>query len=210
MFSHDWFFHDWSDVGRVLTLGVASYAAMVLVLRMSGKRTLAKLNAFDLVVTVALGSVLATIALSSEVSLVEGLAAIVVLIAAQWAVSWASAHISLTQGLVRSEASVLFRDGAFDDEALAAVRLTRDEVTQSIRSKGFGDLEMVAAVVLESDGSLSVIGADKCHSASALPSQQPTLRPSPSSDGGAVHVGTTTNTTTNASTNATTKGVSHE
>jgi uncharacterized membrane protein YcaP (DUF421 family) len=41
-------------------------------LRVSGKRTLAKMNAFDLVVTVALGSTLATILLSADVSLAEG------------------------------------------------------------------------------------------------------------------------------------------
>ena len=134
------------DVGRVVGLGAAAYVVMVIVLRVSGKRTLAKLNAFDLVVTVALGSVLATIALSSDVSLVDGVAAIVVLVAAQWAVSWASVHTSLAQRMVRAEATVVFPHGRFDDAALSKVRLTRGEVCQAIRSSGCGDLEPVAAV----------------------------------------------------------------
>jgi len=54
-------FQDWGGVLRVLAAGVLGYAALVLVLRISGKRTLSKMNAFDLVVTVALGFVAAVI-----------------------------------------------------------------------------------------------------------------------------------------------------
>lgn len=162
-------FDGWADVGRVVALGAAAYAVMVVVLRVSGKRTLAKLNAFDLVVTVALGSVLATIALSNDVSLADGVAAVAVLVAAQWAVSWASVHTSLAWWLVRAEATVVFDDGRFDDVVLARLRLTRGEVCQAIRSSGCGDLELVAAVVMETDGSLSVVTADRCRTASAMP-----------------------------------------
>jgi uncharacterized membrane protein YcaP (DUF421 family) len=61
-------FDTWSDVLRVLAVGAAAYGALVPPLRVSGKRTLAKLNAFDWVVSVALGSTLATILLSSDVA----------------------------------------------------------------------------------------------------------------------------------------------
>lgn len=65
-------FDSWGDLLRVLLVGAAAYARVVLVLRISGKRTVAKLNAFDLVVTVALGSTLATILLGADVSWSEG------------------------------------------------------------------------------------------------------------------------------------------
>ena len=68
-------FDTWFGLLRVLVVGTAAYAALVLLLRASGKRTLAKLNAFDLVVTVALGSTLATVLLSKDVALAEGLLA---------------------------------------------------------------------------------------------------------------------------------------
>ncbi len=120
-------------------MGAAAYAIMVVVLRVSGKRTLASLNAFDLVVTVALGSVLATIALSSEVSLVEGLTAILVLVAAQSAVSWLSVHAAPVRRFVRSEASVVFAGGKFDTASMSRARLTKGEICQAIRSSGHGD-----------------------------------------------------------------------
>ncbi len=162
-------FDGWSDVARVLLLGAFAYMVMVVVLRGSGKRTLAKLNAFDLVVTVALGSVLATIALSGDVSLIEGVVAIGLLVAAQWAVSWASVRKPLARRLLRAEASIVFDDGRFDDSVLTSERLTRGEVLQAIRASGCGDVERVAAVVLESDGSLSVVTNDRCTTASAIP-----------------------------------------
>jgi len=58
----------WSDLARILLVGAAAYVTLVVILRTSGKRTLAKLNAFDLVVTVALGSTLATIFLDKNVT----------------------------------------------------------------------------------------------------------------------------------------------
>lgn len=59
-------FQSWSGLGRVTIVGLTAYLALVLMLRVSGKRSLAKLNAFDLVVTVALGSTLATTLLSKD------------------------------------------------------------------------------------------------------------------------------------------------
>lgn len=72
-------FDTWSEVLRVILVGPASYFVLILVLRTSAKCTLAKLNAFDLVVTVALGSTLVTIFLNKDVSWAEGVAALAVL-----------------------------------------------------------------------------------------------------------------------------------
>ena len=52
------FFQGWGGIARTLVVGVIAYAGLVLILRLSGKRTLSKLNAFDFVVTVAFGSTL--------------------------------------------------------------------------------------------------------------------------------------------------------
>ena len=165
------FFDRWSDVGRVLAMGLAAYVVMVAVLRVSGKRTLAKLNAFDLVVTVALGSVLATIALSSEVSLIEGVAAIVVLIVAQLTVAWSSVHLPALRALIRSEPTVVVRDGEIVESALRSSRLTSQELMQAVRASGSGSFDAIAAVVLETDGSLSVITREQFGSGDALPGE---------------------------------------
>lgn len=151
------FFGSWPDLGRVLVVGPVAYLALVLCLRVSGKRTLTKLNAFDLVVTVALGSTLATILLSKSVSLAEGLLALGLLIALQFAITWSAVRSPWFAGLVKSEPTLLVRRGQFLDGALRAQRMTREEVLAALRTNGTADLAQVAAVVLETDGSISIL-----------------------------------------------------
>ncbi len=161
-------FDSWSDVLRVLLVGPASYAALILVLRASGKRTLSKLNAFDLVVTVALGSTLATIFLSKDVSWSEGVAALAVLALLQFAVAVITSRVPAARSLVTAGPALLLQDGRMIDRALREARLTEAEVRQAIRGTGSGDVSTVAAVVLESDGSLSVISSNRAGDLSAL------------------------------------------
>jgi uncharacterized membrane protein YcaP (DUF421 family) len=150
-------FDDWAGLGRTLAVGAAAYLGLVLILRLSGKRTLSKLNAFDLVVTVALGSTLATILLSKDVALAEGLLGLALLVSLQLAVAWLSTRSERWQGLVKATPALLMRDGRFIDVALRRERLTREEVLAAVRQQGIGDLAEVGAVVLETDGSLSVL-----------------------------------------------------
>ncbi|ANH40478.1 hypothetical protein I601_4083 [Nocardioides dokdonensis FR1436] len=166
-------FDSWSDVVRVLLVGPASYLTVVLVLRASGKRTLSKLNAFDLVVTVALGSTLATIFLSKDVSWAEGAAALAVLALLQLLVATLSSRVPVARSVVTSRPALLLRDGRFLTEALRSARLTEAEVRQAVRGSGSGDLSTIAAVVLESDGSLSVIPAEQAGDRSALSDVRP-------------------------------------
>lgn len=154
-------FDSWSDLGRILLIGSAAYLTVVLVLRLSGKRTLAKLNAFDLVVTVALGSTLATILLSSDVSWSEGAVALALLALLQFVLAWLAVRISALRNLVTARPTLLLRDGSPIPEALREQRVTLDEIRQAVRASGSGDLSSIGAVVLESDGSLSIIPSAK-------------------------------------------------
>lgn len=161
-------FDSWSDVVRILLVGSAAYATLVIVLRLSGKRTLSQLNAFDFVVTVALGSILATILLSSDVSWVEGVTAFALVAALQFLVAWVSSRWPRVRGAFTSRPALLLLDGQLRPEALRANRLTESEVRQAVRSSGNGDLTSIAAVVLETDGTLSVIPASSKGDGSAL------------------------------------------
>ena len=73
-----------------VVVGTCSYLSLLVLLRVSGKRTLAKLNAFDFVVIVALGSTLSSVLLSSDVALAEGVTAMVLLVGLQFLVAWLS------------------------------------------------------------------------------------------------------------------------
>jgi uncharacterized membrane protein YcaP (DUF421 family) len=162
------FFERAGDVGRVLAMGAMSYGVLVVVLRISGKRTLAKLNAFDLVVTVALGSVLATSALSRDVTLASAAAAMSVLIGAQYLVAWSSVRSRRARAAVRSQPALLVRHGQLLADALHRNRVSAGEIRQAVRSTGRGGLEGIAAVVLETDGTLSVVPEGQLGAGDAL------------------------------------------
>ncbi|MBI0432935.1 YetF domain-containing protein [Roseomonas sp. KE0001] len=163
------FFDSWTGLARVLVVGTLAYAALVLLLRTSGKRTLAKLNAFDLVVTVALGSILATVLLTKSVALLEGILAIILLAGLQFGVAWLSVRSPRFDALVKSEPVLLLHQGRFLDRALRAQRVTREDVLAALRGQGLARAEQAAAVVLETEGTLSVVPAERLPEAEPLP-----------------------------------------
>jgi uncharacterized membrane protein YcaP (DUF421 family) len=151
------FFNSWWSLGRTAIIGVLAYAALVVILRISGKRTLSKLNAFDFVITVAFGSTLATVLLSRDVSLADGALAFALLTLLQFVVTWSSVRRRRIRTLVTGEPTLVLYQGRLRDDALRRVRVTSDEVNAALRSAGVASLDQVHAVVLETDGSLSVI-----------------------------------------------------
>ncbi|WP_422768799.1 DUF421 domain-containing protein [Plantactinospora sp. WMMC1484] len=157
-----------ADLLRLLAIALLVYPALVAMLRISGKRTLSKLNAFDFVVTVALGSTLATILLSRDVSVVEGILALALLVALQYAVALLAVRWPPSQRLLKARPTVLLRDGRLRLDTMLATRVTESEIRQAARSHGAGDLNDIAAVVLETDGNLSVITQSRIGDGSCL------------------------------------------
>lgn len=161
-------FDSWHNLIRILIVGAAAYAALVLMLRFSGKRTLAKLNAFDFVVTVALGSTLATILLDSRTAWSDGVVALLALVVFQFIAAGFSAWTRSGRTVLTAGPTLLMRNGEPDVTALRRQRVSMDELLQSVRSSGTGDLSEVAAVVLENDGTMSVIERTQAGNLSAL------------------------------------------
>jgi uncharacterized membrane protein YcaP (DUF421 family) len=149
-------FESWRGLLRVLLVGTAAYIALIVMLRASGKRTLSKMNAFDLIVTVALGSTLATVLLSRSVPLAEGVLALALLIYLQYAITWASVRSDRVKRLVKSEPTLLVHKGEYLDAALVRQRVTRDEVEAALRQSGQRTMSKGTSVVLETDGSMTV------------------------------------------------------
>lgn len=151
------FFDTWAGLLRVLITACVAYAALIVMLRISGKRTLGKMNAFDLVVTVALGSTLATVLLNRDVPLAEGILALLVLICLQYMIAWVSIRSATFERIIKSEPTLLVHDGRYLDTALRTQRVTRAEVDAALRAQGKAAIEGIQSVVLETDGTLTVI-----------------------------------------------------
>jgi uncharacterized membrane protein YcaP (DUF421 family) len=150
-------FDSWSEIGRTLVSAAAIYFALVLILRVSGKRTLSKWNAFDFVVTVALGSVLATGVLSQNVEVAEAVVGIAGLVVAQFLVTWVSVRVAPFRELVKGEPVLLVLDGEYQREAMRSTRVPEEEILASLRANGIAHLNQVAALVLETNGTFSLL-----------------------------------------------------
>ncbi len=148
---------DASKIAQMLVIGALFYVTLVLLLRIAGKRSLAKMNMFDFVVTVALGSILANIALAGT-PLVDGILAIALLLSLQYLISWLSVRSKAFDRLIKSEPALLFYNGNYIESALKKERVSEREVDENIRAKGFTGKSEVYAIVLETTGELTVIG----------------------------------------------------
>lgn len=153
----DLFFSGWEPLVRTAAMTVLGYAGMVVLLRVSGHRTLSKMNAFDQVVTIALGSTLASLILTRSVSLSQGLLAILLLIALQYVLTWLSVRLPRVRRMIGGEPVLLLHRGHFLGEAMRRARVSRDEILACVRQDGRGSLQEVQAVVLETNGTISVI-----------------------------------------------------
>ncbi len=162
------FFDNWFGLLRVLVITPLAYLALITLLRVSGKRTLSKMNAFDFIITVALGSTFATVILSGDVALLEGVTAFFMLIGSQFVITWLSVRSQTVKRLVKSEPSLLFHQGDFLHRAMRRERVTQEEVLAAVREKGQASLGEVGAVVLETDGTFSILSSTSAEARSTL------------------------------------------
>ncbi len=153
------FWENWQSLVNVAITGIFTYVALIAFLRVSGKRTLSKMNMFDFVVTIALGSIFATIIVSTEVTFGRGIVALLTLILSQYVLTSLSTRFNWFQDLVKGEPTLLYYNGRFLLNVMHAERVTREEVFQAMRKGGLLSLEQVSAVVLETDGSFTAIPA---------------------------------------------------
>lgn len=146
---------------RILLLGPMALIWITLVVRLCGLRSFSKMTAFDFVVTVATGSLLANAATADRWSVyLQSCAAIAVLLAMQALVAVLRRKFELFSRALENRPAILMREGRFDREAMAANRVAEDDVWAKLREANALDLSQVRAVVLETTGDISVLHGD--------------------------------------------------
>ena len=155
------FFSNWESLIRITIVTIVAYFLIIFMLRISGKRTLSKMNAFDFIVTVALGSMLATVILSKDIALFDGLLALVLLITLQYIITWLSARYKVIDKFIKSSPALLVYKGVMLKSTMLKERIDEDEIYATIRKNGHSSISEVDAVILETDGSLTAIDVVK-------------------------------------------------
>ena len=162
------FFDSWAKLGRSAILAVLAYLALLCLLRITGKRTLSKMNVYDFVFVVALGSVLASTILTQSISLADGLVAFVCLMGLQYLLSYLSVQSHQVDGVVNGVPTLIFHQGRFLESKMNQERVSAEELRAAARNNGIMDMSEIDSIVLETDGSFSIVKPSKVKGTSSL------------------------------------------
>ncbi len=135
---------------------VAVYGGIVVLLRLGGKRDLAQLNSFDLVVLLLLSNVVQNAIIGNDNSLVGGLLGAMMLIAINAAIVRGVRMNDRATALFEGTPSVLVRDGVLLEPAVRRLGIRPDDVETAVRRQGANDLGEVAKATLQPGGAIVV------------------------------------------------------
>ena len=146
---------------RGLVLGALGLAFIIGLVRIVGLRSFSKMTAFDFIVTVATGSLLASAGTASEwPNFLQALVAIAALMGLQVILAIYRRSGDGTSSPIENEPLTLMRDGVFLEASMASSRVSRDDVLAKLRAANVLSLSEVRAVVLETTGDISVLHGD--------------------------------------------------
>jgi uncharacterized membrane protein YcaP (DUF421 family) len=138
----------------------AIYLAVLIALRLFGKREVGQFTLIDLVLIVLLANAVQPAMTGPDTSLTGGLVIIVTLILVNRLIAFARSRVPFVARLVESKPTELIRDGAWNLQALAHEELSVDDVMMALREHGLTEVSEVKLAVLEGDGSISVVPRD--------------------------------------------------
>jgi uncharacterized membrane protein YcaP (DUF421 family) len=153
----EWFGASWATVGYVVLGTVVMYASAVIGVRLAGRRTLAQMSAYDAVITVALGTLVSGVAVNRDPSYAQGLTALVTLLAMQTSLGLLRSRSRWVRRVMDFRAEAVVRDGRIDlPSGLSTSQLTESELWSRLRQQGVAEVDEVALVLLEPQGTLTI------------------------------------------------------
>lgn len=144
------------EITKIFFICLVTYLSVIAIIRTSGKRTLSKQNSFDFITTLSLGSIMASTATNS-IELHKGIIAFLTIVFFQFIISKLTTKHKGFQKIFLFKPKLLFYEGEFIEDALVKERISEQEILETIRQNGIDAFDQVKAVVLEGEGSLSVI-----------------------------------------------------
>lgn len=153
----DFLFASWRTLAGVALVTAAMYVTTLGAVRIAGRRTVAQMSAFDIVITIAVGSVLGSTAVSQQPRYAAGVTALVTLLALQMVIGALRRRSAAARRLLDFPPQVVVRDGELvTSPGLFGAQVTEGEVRSAMRRAGAFDLDGVRVVVLEPAGGVSI------------------------------------------------------
>lgn len=139
---------------------VAVYAVLMVLIRMSGKRTMGQFTPFDMLLIVLLGNAVQNSLLGKDTSLGGGLLLAVTLIVINWCVAFVTSRSGRVERVVEGVPVVLARDGQLFRSVLKRELVSEQDFNEALRQNGQMTLTDVRIALLETNGSISVVPRD--------------------------------------------------
>jgi uncharacterized membrane protein YcaP (DUF421 family) len=134
------------------------YLFLVVFLRLFGKRELAQLNPFDLVVLLSLSNTVQNAMIGDDNSVSGGLIGAFALLAINWVLAWALFRSPKITAQLEGSPTTLIRDGVVDEAALKSQTLTHEDLITVLNRNGFNDPAEIQHCILEPNGTFYVKG----------------------------------------------------
>jgi len=134
------------------------YLFLVVFLRLFGKRELAQLNPFDLVVLLSLSNTVQNAMIGDDNSVSGGLIGAFALLAINWVLAWALFRSPKITAQLEGSPTTLIRDGVIDEAALKSQTLTHEDLITVLNRNGFNDPAEIQHCILEPNGTFYVKG----------------------------------------------------
>ena len=137
---------------------LAMYAFLVVLLRATGKRTLAQVTVFDFVLLLVMSEATQQALTGNDFSLTNAMLIVLTLVAISRALDWVSHRNSVIDRVLNDEPLILVDDGKFLRKPMHRNEVSLDDILESARkSQGIERIEQVKYAILERDGTVSVI-----------------------------------------------------
>ena len=153
----NWIYASASILIKVVFSILAIFSVIILITRVSGLRTFAKMSSFDFASTIAIGSILASVVMNGGQSFLKGAVALAGIIAFQSLFTLLVRKSETFRNLATNKPVLLMHNGMIMHKNLAKTNVGEDDLIAKLREANVIDFHEVLAVVLESTGDMSVL-----------------------------------------------------
>lgn len=152
-----WLLTDWDSTLITILSTILIYITVIIITRINGLRTFAKMSSFDFAITIAIGSLIASVMLIEDQSVAKGIVSLVVLIGLQAVVAIMRKRSDKLEKLLTNTPVLLMEGSKILYDNLTDTRVSEADLYAKLREANVTHFEQVIAVVLETTGDISVL-----------------------------------------------------
>ncbi len=142
---------------EIALISVLTYIALIVSLRLSGKRTLGDYTVYDWIISITIGSIAASTIVMRDTPFINGYAGMLFFIILQTLTAFVSVKSEKFKGYLQGRPTLLYYKGHYLEEAMERGRVTKTDISQSVRLKASKSPDQVEAIVLEKNGKIALI-----------------------------------------------------